>query len=280
MHVLRRGNIDLLGYLWILVETIGLRIDAEPVPGIGCVFVRRSSRPEGGAEREIFTHFGAGRIRVAEHEWLPFPTEPKFIVTARSIEFFQQLFGGIAHVRIQHKKKLRNPSAFSTDLQHHRQELTEDIFVNLGIRGVEDQGIDPSIGEHVHVTPDDPGIGQFVVAEEGFTPVGIVPFFRTRMPKRRSRPHVRLVGKYFGDIVRAIAEFIACPGEIENSDKPVFFGRSDFCGQGQFTTQGIRRRPRYTGVDSHNLGNSLAIPRCRVESHKQPNKAVAHHKFL
>ena len=78
-------------------------MDAEPVPSIGCVLIRRSTRPEGGAEGEIFPHFGAGRIRVAEHEWLPFPTKPEFIVTPRSVEFFQQLFGGIAHVRVEHE---------------------------------------------------------------------------------------------------------------------------------------------------------------------------------
>ena len=44
---------------------------------------------------------------------------------------------------------------------------------------------------------NDPGIGQLVVAEEGFTPVGIVPLFRSCVPEGRGCLHVRLIGEDF-----------------------------------------------------------------------------------
>lgn len=137
----------------------------------------------------------------------------------------------------------------------------------------------PGVRQHVHMTADDPGVGQFVVAEQRFPPKGVVPLLGAGMPEGWGRPHVGLFRQDFRDVIRAVAEFVAGPREIENPDKTILFRRTDLRRERQFTTQSVRGRPRHPGVDQ-SWARFLPLPCRRKEGQDPTSPKAAHHKII
>ena len=137
----------------------------------------------------------------------------------------------------------------------------------------------PGVRQHVHMTADDPGVGQFVVAEQRFPPKSVVPLLRPGMPEEWGRPHVGLFRQDFRDVIRAVAEFVSGPGEIENPDKTVLFRRTDLRREGQFTTQSVRGRPRHSRIDQDGTG-ILPLPCRRKEGQDPTSPKASHHKVI
>ena len=199
--------------------------------------------------------------------------EPEFVEATRKVEFLEQLARHITHVRVEHETDLRGASAFPPYLQEDRQKMVEDILVEIGVGRVEYEGVDTGRGKEVHVTPDNPRIGQFIIAENRFAPVSHVPLLRSGMLETRRHPHIRLPGKNLAHIVRTIAVFVACPCGIKNANEAVFFGRPDLGGERKFAAQSVRRRPRDPGIDGLAARVSAAGLRpCRRQGEQQGNK--------
>ena len=149
--------------------------------------------------------------------------EPRIFRKSRLVDGVVDISDGLAGGRVRVEHHLRNsPSVVMVFLQNAHDELGV-VFVDHGVRRVEEKKIDAALHDEFHVMADDPFVVGVIVSVKRLAPM-VVHAFAAPYGAVRLVARIWISRKDFRHIIGLVAAMFAEPEEVEKADQRFFGG--------------------------------------------------------